>query len=79
MSETTDPESLVPDGFDLEEARNAPSTTSPGDRTACPHCGSTQTSRNTRKARGRTPLGEFSCDVCRRGFDEDDLQEANDE
>ena len=63
----------IPDDFDLDAARRAPSSTPAEERERCPHCGSYNISVKTQVHGGpnkREYDGDYFCDCCKNHFDD---------
>ena len=71
---STNPDDIVPEDFDLDAARNQPSTTADSDRRRCPECGSVKIVQKTAKgaAAPNRKDGRFRCKAtgCQAHFDE---------
>lgn len=68
MTDTDGRSSLVPEDFDLEAAKNAPSTTPSEERPKCPHC-ETATLQTAPGYRGAET--KYMCKKCYRHVAED--------
>lgn len=70
MPETAD---IVPDDFDLDDARHARSTTDEADQPKCPQCRSFNISRKVGNHIGQNKdrhPGRWRCNRCQHHFDE---------
>lgn len=71
----TGDEPIAPEGFDLAEAKRAPSTTPEEDRQQCPDCGAISLSARTGKNGTASAEYDKHCDVCCAKHEEADLHE----
>lgn len=60
----------IPEGFDLQDRLNAPSTTDDRDRKRCPECLLSGTSRNSKK--WDQSEKDYHCEECGHAYDGDE-------
>lgn len=63
-------DSIIPEGFDLDQARRAHSTTPHETQPRCPECGSIKIHEKRRETANRIRKGDYRCGKCAHHFDE---------